>query len=670
MISPHVANFVTPLSPATSLLLRELRDLSEHDKLNIRCATYGDAGELKIRQFLVTPQPPKGKAWHDLSMVIRGEWWRRIPDSRPHASALFACPASDTSALIILAAVGRDRLIFVDELTRTLFFMSVMRFSRMQQMVKVQAEYKLNKVVPEDAPVGGSVHPPMPHQRVAAYCASKLTSYGLLMEQSTGKTYTTIMAIEATKTEGCGLHLVVAPKNVSLNWKNELQAFSTKRTIALQFKGLQLDRTRILLEALRLRKSGDFDNVYVIVSYQLALNCIKQLEAVRWDSCNLDESHNAKSPTAKRKAAMWRLRDASDRRRILTGTPIGNSFLDLFTQLEFLGEGLSGFTSFGAFKNFYGQWAPRGEGLSVLVGMQNVPLLQERIAMCAFLITKSQAMPDLPAKTCSIIGIEMTDQQRLVYDRVADEIMVEIEADINSGKNANITANNALVRLLRLAQITSGFAVYDKELDMDSDELLPAQIERFDPNPKLEELVEYLKQLPKASKAIVWCCFIQDIRQIRARLALESIDCVTFYGSTKDADRNIAVERFNKDQTCRIFVGNPAAGGVGLNLQGTHKESKSWPQKCDTVISYSQGWSAITKAQGEERPRGFLTESASPTGKRETWSIHCVDFVAENSIDEVIRQRVVDKRKHALQIQDIREILSQILPKGNRRDSA
>lgn len=661
-ISPHVNQLVTSLSPATSQLLRELRDTKETDSLLIRCAVHEDGDNIRIRQFLVTPQPAKGQSWHDLSRAIRSEWWRRVPDSRPHSSAQFACPASDTSALVILAAVGRSKIEFADELSRTLFFTSVMRFARMQQMVRVQAEFKLERKVPEDAPKGTATHPPMPHQRAAAHCASKIPAYALLMEQSTGKTYTTIMAIEAIEREACGLHLIVAPKNVGLNWKNELHEFSSKRTVALQFKGLQFDRTRVLLEALRLRKSGDFDNVYVIVSYQLAVNCAKQLEAVRWDTCIVDESHNIKSPSTKRIKAMMRLRESSTRRYILTGTPIGNSFLDLYTQLEFLEEGLSGFNSFGAFKNFYGQWAPRGEGLSVLVGMQNVPLLQERIAMCGFLIKKVEAMPDLPAKTCSIIGVELTADQRIVYERVANEIMVEIEAEMHSGKNANITANNALVRLLRLAQITSGFAVYDKELDMDSDELLPSQIERFDPNPKIEELVTYLKELPRESKAIIWCCFVQDIKQIRARLALENIDCVTFYGSTKDEERNNAVERFNKDPNCRFFIGNPAAGGVGLNLQGTHKESKSWPQKCDTVISFSQGWSSITKAQGEERPRGYLTESASPTGKRETWSIHCVDLVAENSIDEVIRQRVVDKRRHALQIQDIREILSQILP--------
>ena len=663
MLSPHVSQLITSLSSATSQLLRELRDTNEDDSLLIRCAVYDDGGdEVKVRQFLCTPQPAKGKEWHDLSRAIRSEWWRRIPDARPHSSAQFSCPASDTSALVILAAIGRERIKFVDELSRTLFFTAVMRFVRMQQMAKVQAEFKLSRKVPDDAPIGNNTHPPMPHQRAAAHCASKLAGYGLFMEQSTGKTYTTLMAIEAVERETCGLHLIVAPKNVGLNWKNEIHDFCGKKSIALQFKGLQFDRTRVLLEALRLRKSGDFENVYVIVSYQLAVNCARQLEAVKWDTCILDESHNIKSPSTKRAKVMPRLREASLRRYVLTGTPIGNSFLDLYTQLEFLEEGLSGFSSFGAFKSFYGQWTPAGNGLSVLTGMQNLPLLQERIAMCSFLIKKHEAMPDLPAKTCSVIGVEMETEQRLIYERIATEIMIEIENEINSGKNANITANNALVRLLRLAQITSGFVVYDKELNVETDELLPAQIERFDPNPKLEELVTYLKEMPQDSKAIVWCCFVQDIKQIRARLALEGIDCVTFWGQTNDVDRNIAVTRFNQDPKCRVFVGNPTAGGVGLNLQGTHKDSKSWPQKCDTVISYSQNWSSIARAQGEERPRGYLTESASPTGKRETWSIHCVDLVVENSIDEVIRQRVVNKRQHALQIQDIRDILTQILP--------
>src|SRR5690606_2486101 len=150
---------------------------------------------------------------------------------------------------------------------------------------------------------------------------------------------------------------------VTGNWRRELQTFASSRIIAVPFKGLQFNRTRALLEGLRLRKSGDFDHVFVVVSYQLAVNCAKQLGAVGWDTIVLDESHSIKSPSAKRTKAMLRLRDCAKRRYVLTGTPIANTFLDLYTQLEFLEEGLSGFTSFRAFKAFYGRWETRGQGL-------------------------------------------------------------------------------------------------------------------------------------------------------------------------------------------------------------------------------------------------------------------------------------------------------------------
>src|SRR5690606_30189879 len=102
-LSPHVASLISPLSAATSRLLRELPDLNDCDRLEVRCAVNVIAEEeLSIRQFLCQP---KHDDWYALSQSIRGGWWRRIPDARPHSMAQFSCPASDTSALILLAAL-------------------------------------------------------------------------------------------------------------------------------------------------------------------------------------------------------------------------------------------------------------------------------------------------------------------------------------------------------------------------------------------------------------------------------------------------------------------------------------------------------------------------------------------------------------------------------------
>lgn len=664
-ISRHVADFIKPLCKATENLLSEREDLDKHDYVRLSVdETYDEHDDqVKSKSFFFefrSDDPERSTP----SYALRGNWWQRIPGAKNLPSSFqcygFKAPPTDISALCTLAAVGKERIRFSDDAAQLEFWQCVLRFARQTKVARAQAGFKQFRTIPNRAYKGTRGLPPMPQQQVATYCANLSEAYALWMEQSTGKTYTTIMTVDQAHVPGkCQSVILIVPKNLRLNWEQEIGTFSKLRCAVVRLGGGELERANQLLEAFRMKISGEYDAVYVIVAYQSACNSCTNICAYPWDWGIIDEGHYIKWHRTQRSQACLKIREKCKRRLELTGTPITNHAFDLYTQLEFLGYGWSGFTSFDQFKRFYGSWEPIGHGVERLNSMQNVPLLQERIARSAFTITKKEAMPWLPDKAYEIIEVEMSTAQKCVYEALANELYAEIESDMSDNKKT-VTVNNILVKLLRLTQVTSGFIALDQEVDLENNLLLPRQIDRFDPNPKLEEMIEWLKQLREDSpdsKVLIWANFVQDIKQISARLAVEGWKSVQFYGATTDDERETNKKLFHEDRDVNYFVGNPQAGGVGMNLTGTG----CWPMRCDTVIWYSYGWSPTARSQGDERPRGYLLPSVSPTGEHEKWQIRSVTFACENSIDIEIHNRVRSKIENAMELQDVRSLLHRLI---------
>lgn len=444
--------------------------------------------------------------------------------------------------------------------------------------------------------------------------------------------------------------IIVCPNNVRQNWYREFEKFATEPGQVTVLRGGQVERAKLLVEAFT--PDGDSKYTVIITSYETLIRSWNAIRMVEWDLSVLDESHYIKSQGSKRYKFALQLRDRSKRRMVLTGTPITNTPLDLFTQFEFMGKGFSGFRTWNAFRQFYGVYNTSAQGHQALVGMQNLPFMQERLARLSFIIHKTEALPDLPDKVYDISEVEMTAEQAEYYNQLARTLALEIERDLESGGPKQLVVNNILTKLLRLAQITSGFITWDATYDEDGNVVSARQIDRLDPNPKLEALVELLKEKGPNDKTLVWACWVQDIRSIAARLALEGIDAVTFYGGTSEADRQEAERRFNEDPNCRVFIGNPAAGGVGLNLLGYPPNGDgSHATNCNHVIYFSQNWSPTARSQSEDR--------AHRRGTRE--NVRITDLCVPNTIDEDIRERVLQKRTRALEIADIRATLNNVL---------
>jgi hypothetical protein len=572
--------------------------------------------------------------------------------------------ADDESVLVNSFVPGPARVVYQDILQRSVLA---------DYAAECTARFKENGEVPEHSLEYCAEYPLSAYQQVALYNCFNADGYNLFMEPGTGKTPVSIaqtcnqarklierLAIEraasldaAGVTPRGGLRVFIGcPNNVRMNWEKEFLKFSTVQGKITVLRGYDIGRVKQLIDAFT-PDPGDMFTI-VISGYETMSRSWDSLRLVEWDLAILDEIHCIRNTRTKRFKTAMELRDRSDKRIGLTGTPICNTIADIYGPLEFSGRGNSGFSDFEPFRKFYCKYEMTEGGGTTLAGYQNLPFMQERLARYSFMITKKEALPDLPDKMYDVYEVEMSPEQTDYYHQLATQLAISVEQDLDrvSDLPRSMVVNNALVKLLRLAQITSGFVKWGEVNSDEGSVLSPARYEYFFPNPKIEALLDILSEKGPDSKTLIWACFKPDIAYISHALTEAGRNCVVFHGDTSDAERKIAEDRFNGDVTCTEFVGNAGAGGVGLNLLGYIPERpQDFTTNCDHIIYYSQNWSPVARWQSEDR--GHRRGTRVP--------VRITDLVVPETIDEEIRQRVMDKSKAALEITDIRQILRNVL---------
>ena len=647
--------FIEPLSDSTKRLFLPI-SFAHNDKLHISLDEEG-------KRFLFKFYALTSDGREVTSSWIYKRFIQRIPERKLVAgfgSVQFLVACTDFTAILTNALWDKDRLSFEDD-AKIVFDYLLIRFMKQTFNSEIKAKYKLHKIVPEmpDDWIDHPKRPLMDSQKVAL--ASSLYEDGANHwgEQGTGKTPVIISRVcyEAhriyKKEKRMYRALIVVPKCVRMSWHNKFMDFAVHPGKLTVLRGDQLDRVKLMCEAFK--PDDDCEYTVVICSYGTIQQSWEAIRMVEWDHCSLDEAHMIKSDKTKRWKRILELREICKSRSGLTGTPIANSLFDAWTQLEWLGEGLSGFTSYKAFRSYYGKFLPADENhREILNGYNNLPIIQERFARLCFMITRKEAMPELPGKTYDIYEVEMSKFQRECYINLQKKLAIEIEADMERSTNQQLTAKNILTKLLRLSQITSGYIKWDTVIDDDGNST-GGSIEDIFPNPKIDAVIEILKSKTKFDKTIIWTNWVHVIKMLSKRLDEEGIKHVTFFGGTSDRDRDEAQRQYNEDPNCKVFLGNPAAGGVGLDLWGHIPEwvGTTKDHGCNTTqeIYVSQSWSMIHRTQSEDRGVRWGTRV----------SVLITDLIFPGTIDEEIACRVVDKKINAVKLQDVTNIMQKIL---------
>lgn len=667
-----------PLTEATRNELKPLDIVGHNDYLEIRSSVTRDnhflirvntwtiCDEEEALGHTVTGQPVRRISGHVLTRWQK--WMSAFPEQWiPPGSMEYEVPVTDYTCLVICRGWPMERIVFQSEETRDEYLACLVRFFSTNGRASMVAKFKHENEVPEmhddydeDIPLGD-------YQKVGAMFALGQESSAFFMDRGTGKTATTVSLInmEARMTRRGDLNpidgeghmmrvLVVCPKQVRLNWQREFGKFSTTPGKVTTIRGGKRNRIKLLTQAVKNDDECGFS--VAIIPYDTVKQDIDVLQMIQWDRVVCDESQYFKSRRSARWKALEILRDVADRRLILTGSPIGNSYKDLYTQLEFGDQGGSGFGRYENFRNFHGQYKPSStvNGVEKLEGMANVPLLQEKLARYAYAVTKEEAGLNLPDKVYDFYEVDMTPKQTKFYNQLCNELAVEIEGE----SDKTMTADHILTRLLRLAQITSGFVTWQQVVDPHTGAILsPKRVEQIDgifENPKINAVVEMMRDKPDNEKTLIWSTSVEDIKAIHERLQAEGFKGGTFYGGTKERDRDPTVDAFNNDDDFKYLVLNPQTGGEGLNLLGYNPDLPEAEQQdtyCGHEIFFCCNWSSLLRSQAEDRAHRRGTKH----------QVRITDLIVANTIDITIRERVIEKQEMASLIQDVSDILQTVL---------
>jgi len=679
-----------PLSTATGTLLEPLK-LKNEDYVVIwedKDPRYFRAKTVSATETVpqvIDPQKPKFITEEGKEVFLTQGWtsypardfFVRIPENRdlgknnPKLQGVFRLGGTDFTALMIHHCWPKDRIIFRSQDSKNLYYFVLKRFLSQTIRSEDQARFKLEGILPE-MPRTFTDHEELklsPYQKACVSISYRQGGYAFFMDPGTGKTAPSIARVcaEAKEIRKVGKRmmrvLIIGPNQVRSNWANEFKRFATIPGRTTILKGGKVKRIQLLAHALRANDKVGF--TAVIAGWDTFASEMKGempiFSRLHWDLIIYDESHYAKGPNTQRFKACAEMRDFSTSRLSLTGSPFDNSLMDLWAQQEALGEGMSGFISHSASREFYGKYERSvrdgaGNSIRKLVGYENIPLFKERLSRMSFSLTKDEANLHLPDKVYDTWEVEMTPKQDELYRQLEAQLLIEIKSELESAGNKTLQVEHILTKLMRLAEITSGYVKWDPIYDLDGGEVIrPGYREEFSPNPKSDAIVEIFKEdfaNDPLGKKIIWATFVQNIEAIHTRLQAEGYKGGKFYGATSEKERENVLYGINNDPSYQYLVAHPKAAGAGLNLLGYNPE---FPERTDTYVDHmiiiSQSWSATERRQLEDR--------AHRRGTRN--NVRITSLICPDTIDQEIDDRVLLKRKRALSLRDIGEILERVL---------
>lgn len=368
-------------------------------------------------------------------------------------------------------------------------------------------------------------------------------------------------------------------------------------------------------------------NLEAFGASEKVLNLVLSLCKQRRCLVTIDESHGVKDMQAARTKKILKIRLAALYRRIMTGTPSTGSPLDLFSQFFFLDPAILGFKSYWAFRARYavmqplqGIKTPRGRQVEVVVGYKNMDELRDKIAPYSSRLSKDDCL-DLPDKIYSERPFVLSGEQRRLYDEL-------VEDTITTFNNGLLSAQLAIVRLLRLQQITCGFVVTDDEAENQGDEITGVPIHK-DGHPRLRALMNTVEQID--GKCVIWATYRYSLREIYMTLreAYGDASVIGFSGATPIAQRPALIERYQTDDKCLYFVGHPRVGGTGTTLTAA-----------SNMGYFNNGHSLVIRKQSEDRINRIGQDDVC----------NYFDLVAAGTVDEQILVSLNDKHKIATQI--------------------
>jgi SNF2 family DNA or RNA helicase len=395
----------------------------------------------------------------------------------------------------------------------------------------------------------GNPPPPREHQLEALKFARDKddpTYFGLFMDPGTGKTKVALDKMaELWRKRRIEVALVLAPNGVHTQWVEE--QIPEHMTIPCRTLVWSSHRTKRWKDEARwiLKKR---DALLVVAMNYEALTTKDGLNFCRWllearvTGIFADESSRIRNPRAIRTKSALDLSKNAAARVIMTGTPLVKGFENLWSQMQFLSPDILDCRSFVQFRSLYCKTRPipGRRGAIMISGYQRTDELLGLVHPHVFVKSKEDCL-DLPEKIYSKSPIPLTNYQRDAYESMRDQLIVELE---NLEK---VTVAHLISARAKLRQIAIGF-ILDKE----------GKVATF-PTVRWDRALEHIEEAP--GKVILWTTYRYCLAQWEAILEKNKIGFIRYAKGHNDLIRH-----WRKDPDCKVFLGNPHSGGIGLNL--------------------------------------------------------------------------------------------------------
>ena len=421
---------------------------------------------------------------------------------------------------------------------------------------------------------------PYAHQIKALELSWEKPYFAYFMEMGTGKSKVLIdniaMLYDAGKINGV---LIISPKGVYKNWHDG--EIPTHLPDHIEHKSVlwqALINQKQQKELNKLFETGH--DLHILNMNVEALSTKKGVEfAARFLRCHrtmmaIDESTTIKNPDAKRTKNICALGEHAAYRRILTGSPVTKSPLDLYKQCEFLKKELLGHTSYYTFRTRYAVMKTAnfgGKSVQIVTGYQHLPELSEKLKHFSYRVLKEDCL-DLPAKTFVKRLVTLTPEQKKLYLQMKTLALAQMDGKM-------MTTATVMTQLMRLQQITCGHFTADD-----------GTIQDLDSN-RLPELISVLEETE--GKVVIWAHWQRDvnriIREISKKFGENSF--VDYYGLTPMGERQKNINKFQDlNSPVRFFIGTTQTGGYGITLTAA-----------STMVYYSNGYDLEKRQQSEAR---------------------------------------------------------------------
>lgn len=363
-----------------------------------------------------------------------------------------------------------------------------------------------------------------------------------------GKTLQAIALLTNLHEEKKKKSMVIMPKSLIYNWENEIKRFSPKLKVGVYY-GINRDFS--------LLKKVDI----ILTTYGTIRNDIENLLEQKFDLLVLDESQNIKNINSQTTKAVLLLN--AKKRVALSGTPIENNLLELYSLFRFLNPEM-----FGSVQKFTSDYIVPIQKYS---DTSTIEELRKKIYPFLLRRVKKEVLADLPDKIEKLVYVDMNDEHRRFYEERRKYYYSLLEK--NTSSQGNFDKFFVLQAINELRHIVSSPELESKKIISSKKEVL------------IENVIEAIEN---NHKVLVFVNYLSSIESICDSLKENKIKYLKMTGQTKD--RQNLVDKFQNDSRYKVFVMTLKTGGVGLNLVSA-----------DTIFIYDLWWNTTVENQAIDR---------------------------------------------------------------------